>query len=101
MHPVAEVRELKPGMSGEVSILTRHDNAVLVPREAVRRQDGQSTLFIIQDGNALLQKVDLGLVDDKVIEILEGIQPRDLVVVSGQNLLNEGDPVNIEGPSIR
>ena len=68
---------------------------VLVPKEAVQRQGGQPGLFVVQDGNALLQKLDVGLVDDKHMEVLRGVKPGDQVVVSGQNLLNEFTPVTI------
>ena len=95
MSPMGAVPDLKLGMSGEVSIFTRHENVVLVPREAVRQQGGQAGLFVVQDGNALLQKLDVGLVDQKYMEVLKGVQPGDRVVVSGQNLLNEATPVII------
>jgi RND family efflux transporter MFP subunit len=96
LRPVHGAPELKPGMSGQVSVLTRHENVTLVPREAVLREDGQAALFVIQDNKAQLRKVEIGLVDAKNMEIQSGIQPGEQVIVSGQGLLNDGDAVSIE-----
>ena len=96
---VLPISDLKPGMSGQATLLTRHENAVLVPKEAVLRHSGRPALFVIQDGRALLRSVDVGLNDQHFIEIFGGIQPGDQVVVSGHNLLSEGDTVSIVEPS--
>jgi RND family efflux transporter MFP subunit len=101
MRPVDVTPGLKPGMSGEVSIANRHEKVVLVPKEAVLYRSGQSVLFVVQDGKAQLRKVDGGLIDNKNIEMQNGVQPDDQVVVSGQNLLNEGDLVTVEAPTER
>jgi len=101
MRPVDTPPALKPGMSGEVSIANRHEKVVLVPKEAVLYRSGQSILFVVQDGKAQLRKVDGGLIDQKNLEIQNGVQPDDQVVVSGQNLLNEGDLVTVEAPTER
>ena len=82
-------------MSGQVAILTKHDNVVLVPKEAVLRQGGQPVLFVVQNGEADLRLIDLGLIGNRHIEILRGVKPGERVVVSGQNLLNQGTTVKI------
>jgi len=95
--PIGTTPDLRPGMSGQVSIVTRRENVVLLAKEAVLIQGGQATLFVVQDGRAHLRKVDGGLVDDKHLEVLSGIRPGEQVVVSGQSLLKEGDVVAVEG----
>ena len=96
LHPAGDIADLKLGMSGQVKISTRHENAVLVPREAVLRQAGQPALFVVEDGKAHLRPVGVGLVDDKNVQVVGGIQPGEQVIVSGHNLLREGDPVSIK-----
>ena len=91
-------RNLKPGMSGQVTILTQHENALLVPKEAVLRHLGRPALFVIRDDKALLRNVDVGLNDQANVEILGGIDSGEQVVVSGHNLLSEGDTVRIVEP---
>ena len=84
-------------MSRQVSISSEREGVLLVPKEAVRRVGGRLSLFIVRDGQAISVDVDAGLEDDKNIEILGGIQSGDLVVVSGQNLLNGDTEVTVAG----
>jgi RND family efflux transporter MFP subunit len=101
MRPVATTPGLKPGMSGQIVIITRRENVVLVPKEGVLQQSGHPTLFVVQDGKAHLRRVNGGLIDDKNIEIQDGVRPGEQVVVSGQNLLKDEDQVTIERPTER
>ena len=89
LSPVASASALKPGMSGQVFIQTQHDQVLLVPKQAVQRKGTQSTVFVVQDGQARQVQVHLGLIDRKYAEILGGVSPGDEVVVQGQNLLTE------------
>ena len=97
LSPSVPVPGLKPGLSGQVSISSEREGVLLVPNKAVRRVGGRFSLFIVRDGQARSVEVDAGLEDDKNIEILGGIQPGDLVVVSGQNLLNGETEVTVTG----
>ncbi len=98
MYPLDPTMDLKPGMSGQVSIMTRRENVLLVPKEAVLSRGGQPALFVVQDGMADLRKVGGGLTDGKNMEIHYGIQPGDQVLVSGQHLLEEGGSIILEEP---
>jgi RND family efflux transporter MFP subunit len=99
LRPVEGATELKPGMSGQVSIVTRREGVTLVPRQAVLQEDGQATLFVIQDNKAHLRKVEVGLVDAENMEIHSGIQAGEQVILSGQALLSDGDEVTLESRS--
>ena len=95
MSPSRIVPDLKPGLSGKVSISADREGVLLVPKDAVRRVGGQFSLFVVRDEQARSVEVDIGLVDAKNMEILGGIQPGDLVVVSGQNRLSDTTPVAV------
>ncbi len=99
LNPTSDEPELKAGMSGQVAIATRLEDAVLVPRAAIIRQEGQPALFVVEDKTARLKHVGIGLSDGTEVEIRSGVKPGDQVVVSGHNLLSEGDPVLIEADS--
>jgi multidrug efflux pump subunit AcrA (membrane-fusion protein) len=87
---------LKPGMFGRVEITLRSQpQAVLVPVQAVLNQDNKDYVFVVKDGQAYRRVVQKGLVKDTVIEIIQGLSPGELVVVSGQSLLREGMAVKI------
>jgi len=87
---------LKPGMFGRVEITLRSQpQAVLVPVQAVLNQDNKDYVFVVKDGQAYRRVVQKGLVKDTVMEIIQGLSPGELVVVSGQSLLREGMAVKI------
>ena len=94
------IPDLKPGMSGQVTVLTQHENAMLVPKEAVLRHAGRPALFVVEGDKALLRSVDVGLNDKTNIEIFGDIQPGEQIVISGHNLLSEGDTVSIVEPPV-
>lgn len=96
LEPTGPTPELKPGMSGEVTVITRHDNAVLVPKEALLRQAGRPAVYTVRNDRAELRMVGVGLTGEKTVEIRGDIRPGDEVVISGHNLLREGDLVVIE-----
>ena len=98
MYPGTTAPDLKPGMSGQVEIVNRHEDVILAPKEAVLHQGGESALFVVQDDTAHRIVVDLGLVDEKKTEIRSGVQDGDQIVVTGQGLLKDGDRVKIEEP---
>ena len=90
----------RPGDFAQVRVVTaRHDDATLVPSRAIFEEQGQSILFVVQDGKAVRRVVKAGFVDGESTEILEGVSAKDLVVVKGQRDLRDGLAVEIlEGP---
>ncbi len=76
---------LKPGMFGRVSIMHEiHEQALLLPKEAVLSEDREATVFVVRDSVAYRTDIQLGLVNTIHFEILAGLQAGDLVVTMGQ-----------------
>ena len=95
--PSGDIPSLRGGMSTRVDVPTvEHANAVLAPRSAIVNKDGQAEMFTVQDGKARALPVTTGLADDTSIEILKGATVGDAVVVTGQERLNDQDPVTIQ-----
>jgi hypothetical protein len=80
-------------MSGQVSFDTRHEGVVLIPRPAIVYLDKQATLYVVQDGHAQRRNVSPVLENSDSLEISNGVQAGDQVVVSGNEYLKNGDPV--------
>ncbi|MEP6789533.1 MAG: efflux RND transporter periplasmic adaptor subunit, partial [Acidobacteriota bacterium] len=81
---------LKPDMFANVEIVTAsHETAITVPLAAVLDDGGKSVVFVA-DGNEYKKKeVTLGVKSDDRVEIVEGLQVGDKVVVKGNYLLME------------
>jgi membrane fusion protein (multidrug efflux system) len=92
--------ELIPGMFARIQVIldSIHD-AVIVPVEAVQiTPGGEKTAYVFQDGKALRRKVQTGIEETNQIQILQGIQPGEQVIVMGNEKLKDGSPVRaIEG----
>lgn len=73
---------LKAGVFAEVEIMPRSKlDALLVPREAIRSEDGQAQVFTVQDGVARALTVTLGVVSESEAEILQGVRVDTPVIV--------------------
>ena len=80
--------------------LDRHPPA---PGEAVGEMGSRyvTTAFVAEGGKARARPVDVGLSDERRVEILEGLTPDDLVIVGPFRTLDElkdGDPITEAEP---
>ncbi len=86
---------LKPGMSARVAFTRSVDNALLVPKDAVRRDDDGAYVFIIKDQKAERRNIELGnSIDDRWL-IRVGLNATDHIVVTGNEDLVGGEGVTI------
>ena len=77
---------LRPNMTATVDIVVaRKENALVVPNRAVRRGTaGRYQVEVVQDGKAQSRAVTIGLSNETVTEIVEGVSEGEQVVVSAQ-----------------
>jgi len=83
---------LRPGMFASVDLETsRKGDVLVVPLAAVQTLDGKSVVFVetvLTDGAAFQRRaVVLGARDGDVVEVAEGLQPGERVVVANAYLL--------------
>lgn len=69
--------------------------AVTVPRLAVFRDaQGRWRLFAVRDGRAALRQVEVGLMNDDLAQISQGLEAGERVIVSPPPHLRDGDKVH-------
>jgi cobalt-zinc-cadmium efflux system membrane fusion protein len=79
---------LKPDMFANVQIITDlHRTAISIPQSAVLDDGGKSVVFVAEGGGYAKRGVNLGIQGDGRVEIIEGLQAGDKVVVKGNYLL--------------
>jgi membrane fusion protein (multidrug efflux system) len=96
-------RALKPGLFARVELVTAERlEAVQVPESAIVSQGRDRLVYVVRDGRAQPVKVSLGIRVPGRVEVTEGLKRGDVVVVSGQQRLRPGAPVDIvgAGPSV-
>lgn len=95
--------QLRPGMIAEATIASSKRVQVLtIPGEAVVRDPNQLTYVFVADPQrrqAFRRRVQVGAVYDSGVAITSGLQPRELVVVGGQERLRDGVAVQLNQPA--
>jgi membrane fusion protein (multidrug efflux system) len=81
---------LRPGAFVRVNITTdTHERAVLVPKVALLKEDGEDFVYVAVDAVAVKRPVRLGYASDGMVEITDGVAPGEQVVVAGHTALKE------------
>jgi membrane fusion protein (multidrug efflux system) len=89
-------RMLKPGYFARVQIFIEASrDAVVVPVTALLYDNATIRVFVVTAGKAEPRVVKIGNKYGEVVEITEGVQENEQVVVVGQNNLSEGVKVNV------
>lgn len=89
-------RQLKAGMYG--TALFDFPNQVpvtIIPRTAFVGSVNSSQVFVVENGTAKLKKVTPGRLFGDRVEVLDGLQPGDVVIISGQINLADGAAISI------
>lgn len=88
--------QLKPEMVAQLRVIREtRDDALVVPRPAVIRDETGTSVFVVNNGTAERRPVTTGSSYAGKLLIESGLEAGDEVVVLGQNNLTDGDPVNV------
>lgn len=88
--------ELKAGMFARVSLPSENKNNILtIPNEAIKMENNVNYLYVADNGKVKKVSVEVGICNDKVTEITGNIKEGIDVIIEGQNLLSNGDKVNV------
>ena len=88
---------LRPGMFGQASIVEREfKDAILLPASALRPNDSGYHVFVVEGDIARRRDVTTGIRQGNSIQITEGLEPGENVVVFGGSNLNDGERVTVQ-----
>lgn len=73
-----------------------YDNAFAIPQEAIARDDSGFFVYIIKDGKAVKQKVEVGHMQEGLWQIKSGLSDGMQLVKAGGVKLAEGDSVVVD-----
>ncbi|MGC4859202.1 efflux RND transporter periplasmic adaptor subunit [Micromonospora sp. DT41] len=84
----------RPGMNAIVRLRVREAaDAVTVPASAVFSADGRDAVWVVRDGKAGRAPVTVGVQGPDLVQILDGVQPGDRIVVRGTDQVRDGQEV--------
>ena len=74
---------IRPGYTVDLKIITVPERTVLaLPYEAILDGDGGKQVFVVRDGLAQTRPITTGLAGDLFVEVLEGLQEGERVILS-------------------
>ncbi|MGH8021566.1 MAG: efflux RND transporter periplasmic adaptor subunit [Opitutaceae bacterium] len=87
---------LLPGAYASVEVtLDEIKDAILVPTQAIIPGLNQRSLYVVEDGKAVLRTVETGIRLDREIQITSGLEPDATVITTGLLMLRDGAPVEL------
>jgi membrane fusion protein, multidrug efflux system len=88
--------EVRPGFLARVTFaLGTRDGVLLVPASALVGGAGSESVFVVQDGRAVRRTVMPGVTSEGRVEIVNGLQEGEEVIVAGNNMLRDGAAVRV------
>ena len=91
---------LRSGMFVEVTVIgERREDVPVVPRQAVASRAGKWVVFVLEGQRVAKREVTLGLGDDDIVEIREGVEVGERVVIRGLETLTDQTRVRVTGSS--
>src|SRR6478735_611064 len=93
-----ESETLWPGILVNTKLVIRTEDAVTVPTAAVQRSQSGNYVFVMRDGKAHVQPVNVSRTFQGVSVVASGLSGGEDVIIDGQLLLSEGTPVAPRAP---
>lgn len=89
-----KAKKLLPGMYVTAEIATRQVEGIVVPAEAIVYRNGLNAIWTVDgEGKALRKIVKIGVQTKDDVQIIEGLEGNETIIVEGQSKMNDGDKV--------
>ncbi len=91
-------KELRPGNFADINIITMSkQNRLLLPEEALIQENDKKFVFKVSNKKhkVFKKEVKIGIWNDGIVEIVNGLKPEDLIITSGYQKVKDGSIVNI------
>ena len=87
---------LRPGMFARVRLFTSESrDSFMIPEESLFPVGDEKYVYRVIEGKARRQKVDIGQRRDGRVEVVAGLDAKDMVVTAGQQKLRDGANVRV------
>jgi multidrug resistance efflux pump len=88
--------DIKAGMFTKISLpAEKKDNILMVPNETIKMENGVNYLYSVTDGEVKKISVETGISNEKFTEVTGDVQEGFDIITEGQNLLSDGEKVNL------
>ncbi|KPU27663.1 hypothetical protein TR13x_03820 [Caloranaerobacter sp. TR13] len=91
---LSKIPTLKVGYEVDVKfVVDKRQNVIVVPESTVFDFEGEDYVYVVEQDTAKLRKVNLGLKNDDVVEVISGLKEGDLVILSPGKEIKEGTKI--------
>lgn len=91
-----EKKRILPDMFARVELIKEvRPRALVIPLYALSNQKDTQVVFLEEKGQAVMRPVKTGIQEGWRVEVTEGLEPGDRVIVVGQRFVSQGRKVNV------
>lgn len=86
----------KPGMFIKADIIVNEkESALVIPKDIILDKRGHPTVYVVQRGFAQERRLQTGMENPDEIEVIEGLQEGDSLIIEGFETLRHNSRVNV------
>jgi multidrug efflux pump subunit AcrA (membrane-fusion protein) len=90
--------DIKSGMFAKISLSAENkSNILMVPNETIKMENGVNYLYTVSNGEVKKISIETGISNEKFTEVTSSIEGGLDIITEGQNLLSDGEKVNLVG----
>jgi RND family efflux transporter MFP subunit len=88
---------LRPGMFVKADIIVDNaENSIIIPKEVIQSNRNRKQVFVVEKNTAVLRNIQTGLEDENNVQILDGLNENDNLVIRGFETLKENSKVKVQ-----
>ena len=88
--------KIRPGMFVKADIVVdKADSAIIIPKDAVISNRNRKYVYIVERNTAIVRNIKTGLEDEENIQVIEGLNENENLVIRGHETLRENSRVKI------
>jgi membrane fusion protein, multidrug efflux system len=88
--------KLRPGMFVKADIITAHkDSTIVIPKDIIISSNWGKSVYIVERSNARSRRITTGIENPDYVEVVEGLNVNDRLVIRGFETLRNGSKVKI------
>ena len=89
-------RQLRAGMLARATFTKSVDqDQIVIPRHTVLERDQGRVVYVFEDGKAFRRDITIGLSQLDQVQVVQGLNKGELIVVEGHTKLTDGEEVNV------
>ena len=89
-------RQLRAGMLARATFTKSVDqDQIVIPRHTVLERDKGRVVYVFEDGKAFRRDITIGLSQLDQVQVVQGLNKGELIVVEGHTKLTDGEEVNV------